>query len=144
MVVRGVAAYTTDGRWSLPRQLTQRARESEATGETLLTIGAPDVEVAITLLTTGGPIIGTFLDSAYEQATIHLESGDFLVAYSDGVTEALNPEDVEFGEERLRSIIVESMHLTARELTERIVARVKDWQNDSPQHDDITVVVAKF
>ena len=143
MVVRGVAAYTTDGRWSLPRQLTQRARERQATGETLLTIGAPDVEVAITLLTTGGPIIGTFLDGAYEQETIHLESGDLLVAYSDGVTEALNPADEEFREDRLRSILVESMQLTARELTEQIIASVKDWQRDAAQHDDITLVVAK-
>ena len=49
----------------------------------------------------------------------------------------------EFGEERLRSIIIESMQLTARGLTERIIASVKDWQRDSPRHDDITLVVAK-
>ena len=72
-----------------------------------------------------------------------MESGDFLVAYTDGVTEALNPADAEFGEERLRSILVESTHLTARELTERIMASVKDWQRDAAQHDDITLVVAK-
>jgi len=70
--------------------------------------------------------------------TIQLRKrGDFLVAYSDGVTESWNPVGAEFGEERLRSIITESLHLNARELTERIIAGVKEWQQDSPQHDDI-------
>jgi len=143
MVVRGVAVVAAGGRGSLPRQLPQRSRKSAITGETRMASGVAQVEVPITLLTTGGPIIGTFLDGAYEQATIQMESGDFLVAYTDGVTEALNPADAEFGEERLRSILVESTHLTARELTERIMASVKDWQRDAAQHDDITLVVAK-
>lgn len=143
MVVRGVASYPADRRWFLSRQLVPQSGESEIAGETVIAIGAADEEVAITLLTTGGPIIGTFLDVAYEQATIHLERGDLLVAYSDGVTEALNPADEEFGEDRLRSMLVESTQLTARELTEQIIASVKDWQRDAPQHDDITMVVAR-
>lgn len=143
MLVRRGAVVAADGRGSIPRQLTQRTRKSAITGEMNMTFGAAQVEVPITCLTTGGPIIGTFLDGVYEQATVQMESGDFLVAYTDGVTEALNPADAEFGEERLRSIIVESTHLTARELTRRIMASVKDWQRDAPQHDDITLVIAK-
>jgi sigma-B regulation protein RsbU (phosphoserine phosphatase) len=101
-------------------------------------------EARITLLTTGGPIIGTFLDGPFEQETIHTESGDALVAYTDGVTEALSPEGIEFGEERLRTIILESLHLTAREMVGRIIAKVGEWQSDAPQHDDMTLIVAKF
>jgi sigma-B regulation protein RsbU (phosphoserine phosphatase) len=50
-----------------------------------------------TILQTGGPIIGTYLGEPYEQQTIQLQSGDVLVVYTDGVTEALNPAGVEFG-----------------------------------------------
>jgi len=113
------------------------------TCETALAIEVTKEEAAIALLTTGGPVIGNFVDGRYEQETIQLRRGDFLVAYSDGVTESWNPVGAEFGEERLRSIITESLHLNASELTERIIGGVKEWQQDSPQHDDITLVVAK-
>jgi sigma-B regulation protein RsbU (phosphoserine phosphatase) len=93
-------------------------------------------------LTAGGPIIGTFLNGPYEQETIKLQSGDILVVYTDGVTEALNPAGVEFGEEQLRSIVVESLRLSARESAERIIAKVLEWQGQAPQHDDITLIVA--
>jgi sigma-B regulation protein RsbU (phosphoserine phosphatase) len=99
-------------------------------------------EPVVRRLTAGGPIIGTFLNGPYEQETIKLQSGDILVVYTDGVTEALNPAGVEFGEEQLRSIVVESLRLSARESAERIIAKVLEWQGQAPQHDDITLIVA--
>ncbi len=95
-------------------------------------------------LTTGGPIIGTFLNEPYEQETIQLHSGDILAVYTDGVTEAVNPAGVEFGEERLRSILVEALSLSARESAEKIIAEVLDWQGQAAQHDDITLIVVKI
>jgi sigma-B regulation protein RsbU (phosphoserine phosphatase) len=100
-------------------------------------------EPVVRRLTTGGPIIGTFLDGPYEQETIQLQSGDMLVVYTDGVTEALNPADVEFGEEKLRSIVVESLQLPARELAARVIEKVLEWQDRASQHDDITLIVVK-
>jgi len=100
-------------------------------------------EPIVRLLTTGGPIIGTFLNERYEQETIQLQSGDILVVYTDGVTEALNPAGVEFGEERLRSILVECLRLPARASAERVMAKVLEWQGQASQHDDITLIVAK-
>jgi sigma-B regulation protein RsbU (phosphoserine phosphatase) len=97
----------------------------------------------VRLLTTGGPIIGTFLNEPYEQETIQLQSGDLLVVYTDGVTEALNPAGVEFGEERLRSLLVECLRLPARASAERVMAKVLEWQGQASQHDDITLIVAK-
>src|SRR6266550_4060839 len=97
----------------------------------------------VRLLTTGGPIIGTFLNGPYEQETIPLQSGDTLVVYTDGVTEALNPAGEEFGEEKLRSIAVESSRLPARELAEKIISKVLRWQGLASQHDDITLIVVK-
>ena len=61
----------------------------------------------------------------------------------DGVTEALSPAGLEFGEKRLRSAVLQSSHLSAQELVEKVIAGVLEWQGEAPQHDDITLVVAK-
>jgi sigma-B regulation protein RsbU (phosphoserine phosphatase) len=100
-------------------------------------------DLPITLLTAGGPVIGSILEGPYEQETVQMESGDVLVAYTDGVTDSLNAEGIEFGEERLRSLIAESLHLTAHRLIERIISTLHNWQGDAPQHDDITLIVAR-
>jgi sigma-B regulation protein RsbU (phosphoserine phosphatase) len=97
----------------------------------------------ITLLTKGGPIIGAFSNCVYEQETIQMESGDLLVAYTDGVTEARDADDHEFGEARLREIIDSSAPLTAQQLSERIVESVREWCGDVPPHDDLTLVVMR-
>jgi sigma-B regulation protein RsbU (phosphoserine phosphatase) len=97
----------------------------------------------ISRLTVGGPIIGTFLNGPYAQGTIQLQSGDILVVYTDGVTEALNPTGVEFGEEKLRSIVVEYLGLPARALAARVMAKVLVWQGAAAQHDDITLIAVK-
>jgi sigma-B regulation protein RsbU (phosphoserine phosphatase) len=97
----------------------------------------------VTLLTKGGPIIGAFNDCVYEQETIQMERGDLLVAYTDGVTEARNADDQEFGEASLRRIIDSSAHLPAQRLSEQIVDRVRQWCGDVPPHDDLTLVVMR-
>jgi sigma-B regulation protein RsbU (phosphoserine phosphatase) len=124
-------------------QVPLRSYADAHLGERTLAVRAVKEEAPVALLTTGGPIIGTFLDGPYEQESVQVESGDVLVAYTDGVTEALNPEGLEFGEERLRSVVVQSTHLPARELVEKVMAGVLEWQGEAPQHDDITLVVAK-
>jgi len=66
-----------------------------------------------------------------------------LVAYTDGVTEARNADDQEFGEERLRAIVNVSADVRAQELSERIVQSVREWCGDVPPHDDLTLVVMR-
>ncbi len=97
----------------------------------------------MSLLTTGGPIIGAFDTCTYEQETIEMKSRDVLVAYTDGVTEALNAMDEEFGEARLRQVISASLHLSAEALTEKIIESVRQWCGETPQHDDLTLVVMR-
>lgn len=99
--------------------------------------------VSISELTCGGPVIGAFEDCHYEQEAIALQSGDILIAYTDGLSEAFNAAGEEFGEARLREIAGDSAHLSAQELTDRIVNRVHDWSGDTPQYDDLTLVVMK-
>ena len=64
---------------------------------------------------------------------VHFNFGDVGV---DG-------DGIEFVEERLRSLIVESLHLTAHQLVERILTTLLNWQGDAPQYDDITLIVAR-
>ena len=96
---------------------------------------------AVKLLSVGGPIIGAFANQRYEQDTVLLKSGDVLIVYTDGVTEALNAAGIEFGEERLRSIITSTKPFSAREAAERVITNVLEWQESTSQHDDITLVV---
>jgi len=98
----------------------------------------------ISYLTTGGPVIGLLENCAYGNSTIELSSGDVLVAYTDGLSEARNPEGEEFGEERLTQLIVDNADLPADEMREQIIASIRGWQRDAPQHDDMTIVIVKM
>ena len=61
----------------------------------------------------------------------------------DGVTEALNPNEEEFGEERLKSLLRQVVHLPAHEMAARISQELKNWIQDAAQYDDLTFVVMK-
>jgi sigma-B regulation protein RsbU (phosphoserine phosphatase) len=95
-------------------------------------------------LTTGGPVIGLFESFFYEEEMIQLHSGDLLVAYTDGVTESLSPVGEEFGEERLRELLVSAPHLSAEEMRNKVVRHVQQWSAGVPQHDDLTFVIFKL
>lgn len=97
----------------------------------------------VILLENGGVAIGLFDGCKYVQQTVSLEPGDILVAYTDGVTEALCPDGEEFGEERLKSLVLNSYHLSAEELKNRIVQCVKEWCRNRPQEDDLTLAILK-
>ena len=98
---------------------------------------------AWTNLTTGGMALGLFDGSRYEQEVIQLAPGDLLFCYTDGVTEALNVEGEEFGEERLQALLSASARLPAEEVRAAVVERVLAWCRGTPQHDDLTFVVLK-
>ena len=66
-----------------------------------------------------------------------------LAVFTDGVTEALNPADEEFGEERLKSCSRQLLHLPVEEMSSRITQELKDWIQDAAQYDDLTFVLMK-
>jgi serine phosphatase RsbU (regulator of sigma subunit) len=94
-------------------------------------------------LSTGGTIIGMFPQANYEEATVNLRAGDVLVVFTDGVTEALNPREEEFGEERLRELLRRVAHLPVDEMSSRISQELRDWIDDAAQYDDLTFIVMK-
>lgn len=97
----------------------------------------------ITRLTKGGTVLGFLEDYQFEEDSIKLNAGDTVVIYSDGITEALNKQNKEFGEDRLLTILTENMKSTADTLIEKVFNAIKTFVNDMPQSDDITIVVIK-
>ena len=95
------------------------------------------------LLDRGGLILGALEDSEYTDAEISLEVGDTILIYSDGISEARNSDEEEFGEERLPSIISEGSGLPASGLTDKLISDVNDFAAGVAQMDDMTVVVIK-
>lgn len=77
------------------------------------------------------------------QRTVSLESGDSLLMYTDGVTEAMNAREQEFGVERLKGIAQANCRSTAPEIIRAIEREVRGFTGAIPQSDDITVVLAK-
>jgi putative ABC transport system permease protein len=97
----------------------------------------------ITQLTVGGMVLGLFPDLEFDQASVDLESGDVLLIYTDGVTEALNAAGDEFGEDRLRDLLIAHHQLTAQELANRLAETLRTWSAGIPLHDDVTFVVMR-
>ena len=80
---------------------------------------------------------------SYEEDIITFIPDDTLVIYSDGITEAMNGSEEEFGEKRLVSIAENHIESSAEELMEKIITSVKQHAGNQPQSDDITLVIIK-
>jgi phosphoserine phosphatase RsbU/P len=87
------------------------------------------------------PALGIDEDAAYREGTTTLEPGDVLVMYTDGVTEALDARAELFSENRLQTELVTSGLGDARDLAGRVLARVAAFAGDTPQSDDIALLV---
>jgi sigma-B regulation protein RsbU (phosphoserine phosphatase) len=95
-------------------------------------------------LAEGGLILGAMPTmNPYKEETVTLASGDLLVFYTDGVTEAMNEDETEeFGEERLLECIKENRHQSSEAIKKAIITSIRDFSHDT-QHDDITLIIAK-
>ncbi len=100
----------------------------------------------IELLEEGGLIIGMLPDVEYAVGSAELESGDLLLAYTDGITDARNSAGDLFEEERLRQLALEAarLRLGAEETARRVTDAVDAFAAGMPQADDITLLVLKL
>lgn len=99
-------------------------------------------------LRAGGPVLGIDRAAAYEKGLFDLMPGDFLVVYSDGLTDAQNFDRQRYGRDRLLRAVAESFDL-ARDVTASLVLNhilwdVRRFVGLNPQYDDITLVVARI
>jgi sigma-B regulation protein RsbU (phosphoserine phosphatase) len=89
-----------------------------------------------------GVVLGRFRDTVYPAQSAGLESGDRIVAFTDGALEARNTAGEQFGEERLRAVIRGAGERDAQEAVTAIVDAVRAWRAaDDPDADDLTLVV---
>lgn len=95
-------------------------------------------------LTTGGTILGAFSGAAFEEETLHLDEQDIVVMFTDGVTDARNRHDKEFGEDRLISCVTAHHAQPTSDVVKAILGTVWDFCEKAQQTDDITVVVTRF
>ena len=96
-------------------------------------------------LDVGGPVLSILASITYQQAHLDLHSGDLLVIYSDGFSEAMNRRFEEFGEERLLEVITAArdLELSPEEVIERSFEAVRQHSGGAPQTDDMTMVALK-
>jgi serine phosphatase RsbU (regulator of sigma subunit) len=95
-------------------------------------------------LESGSMPVGFFEHAPYDDETEQMQTGDVLIVYSDGVTEALDIEGQEFGEERLIAILKERHTDHATVILEGIVEGVRTFARGAAQYDDVTAMVVKF
>ena len=89
------------------------------------------------------PMVGAIDGIEYHGATLQLDHGDSLVMFTDGVTEAMNAQNEEFGEERLEDTLAEVTMHNCQQIVEAIKADVAAFVGDAEQSDDITVLALK-
>jgi sigma-B regulation protein RsbU (phosphoserine phosphatase) len=91
----------------------------------------------------GGIPLGMFRDTRYYEYYLPVESGQTLVLYTDGATEAGSPDGREFGRDRLEQKVREGRHLGAKELIKFLHSAILDWTNGRGSSDDVTFVIVK-
>ncbi|MCC5831938.1 MAG: PP2C family protein-serine/threonine phosphatase [Chlamydiales bacterium] len=98
---------------------------------------------SIEMLSHHGVSMGVILSKEQEAESIRLNSGDAVIFYTDGITEAHNERFELYGEERLANLIKAEGWRSSSDIVERIVADVNTFSDKAPQHDDITLLVMK-
>ena len=93
-------------------------------------------------LRQGGIVLGVFANQTFKSDVTQLQSGDRLVLYTDGVTEACNSEDEEFGEDRLLQVLQENAAAPAVEIQKKILQSVAQFSHGTWQDDATLLVVA--
>jgi sigma-B regulation protein RsbU (phosphoserine phosphatase) len=97
----------------------------------------------IILLQAKGIALGVMDDIDLEEGELELASNDTVILYTDGVTEAINEKEEQFGQERLMQVIAQSTDLPAQDLIDKIKEEVTAFAKGQPQFDDFTLVVLK-
>jgi phosphoserine phosphatase RsbU/P len=94
-------------------------------------------------LHSGGPVLGLFSGRQFEQQSCPFSMGDTLVLYTDGVTEAQNKKEEEFGEDRLETLLQLARHQPAGAIVAAVREAVEKWTGTFPGGDDFTLVAAR-
>ena len=120
-----------------PQMLLYRAEQNSTSGE-----NGHLIELESSFLPVGISISET--PTQYYSTEVKWYPGDLLVLYSDGITEAFNPNAEMYGFDRFKALISQNRHLSPEEIKAEILSDLQAHQQDESTNDDITLVVAKF
>lgn len=96
------------------------------------------------LLEGGGPVVGLVPGAEYEQCKLQMQRGDLLLLYTDGISEAMDPLDEEWGEERMVAEAERLRDGTAQDVLNGLVRAADAFASGADQHDDMTLMVMKL
>jgi len=105
---------------------------------------SPGSSTQVRRLECGGPIVGLFDAATFEEETVTLQPGDWLIVFSDGVSEAMSASGDEYGENRIVELVEGNKKLEPRQLLEALFADVREFTRGAPQSDDITAMVLRY
>jgi sigma-B regulation protein RsbU (phosphoserine phosphatase) len=88
-------------------------------------------------------ILGILPKSVYTESRVAMQPGDVLVLFTDGVTEATDPQGEDFGDERLAALVASMDDRPTSDIVEAIHAAVAEYTQGAPAADDITVVAVR-
>ncbi|MBV8829902.1 MAG: PP2C family protein-serine/threonine phosphatase [Acidobacteriaceae bacterium] len=95
-------------------------------------------------LDQGGPVLGFLREARYSAGIISIDEGDSLILYSDGISEAASQNDEEFGEDRIKDMIVKTAGHSPAQICTRLMKEVTAFAHEQSQPDDRTLLVVKF
>jgi phosphoserine phosphatase RsbU/P len=95
-------------------------------------------------LDEGGPVLGVLPQARYTCGAVQMLPGDTLIVYSDGVNEAEDPREEQFGDDRVLQIVTDAPAHAPREICERIMSQVAGFAAPGTIQDDRTLMVVRF
>jgi sigma-B regulation protein RsbU (phosphoserine phosphatase) len=101
-------------------------------------------QLEMEILNEGGPVLGVLPHTSYSAGTVMIEDDDTLILYSDGISEASNDRDQEFGEARIHEIASDKSDHRAAQVCARIMSQVNAFASAGSLTDDRTLLVVKF
>ena len=123
--------------------LEHRRVSCAGAGHHQLAVLSPGRPPRLACASTGRPA-GLMPFNPVERETLPLEPGDTFVLFSDGVSEAMNPEEDFYGEERLLAALATAAAATPAEIVTRVLADVRAFAAGAKQSDDITILAAQY
>jgi sigma-B regulation protein RsbU (phosphoserine phosphatase) len=92
-------------------------------------------------MSEGGMVLGPTSDASYRRGFFRMEPGDAVIMYTDGITEAMNPAEEEFGEDRVKAFVRENLErMSAKEMVDGLLGTVARYADEGRYVDDRTVV----
>ena len=89
-------------------------------------------------------VAGLFPDRPITSESLQLKAGDTLVMFTDGVTDAANPDQESFGDDRLMDCLANDLKGSARDTVEKVAGAVRAFSAGAPQFDDITILAVRY